>query len=521
MPLVVLLLIAAVKAALLIAAALLVAACVPRASAAMRHAILLTALIGAMAVPLLSAALPTLTPSAAARASSLAGGPEPRRWVDNALLLLMVRSDDAPGIPVRSTLRGAVERNGLWILALWLAGAILALARVAADLAAARRIRRRARFVTRVGAGIPLLESDEIHTPVVVGLWRPAILIPRGSARETAAPLGTVITHELAHVERRDCLAQLAGRVACAAYWFDPLVWWAARRIALERERACDDRVLSSGADPLAYSQLLLDMARRGTPALMRPQALPSMAQSMHLEKRIVSILTARPARRGPSRWRCAVAAIATSLIVVPVAALGVQDGPPRDAGTDPYYFPESERVEGMRGAVGPWQAGDPATRDGLLIETLRGAAAREPAGRYDLVPDRARWALSLARDGRLIEPLRGALQDPDWRVRGYAVWALSVAGDPGAVEPLIALLDDPVWRVRAMAASALRHMGGAPAAAAMSRVLHDPAWQVRVEAVAYLGALRDPRYRRLLEPLREDPHIAVRLAAGEALDNP
>ena len=70
------------------------------------------------------------------------------------------------------------------------------------------------------------------------------------------------------------------------------------------------------------------------------------------------------------------------------------------------------------------------------------------------------------------------------------------------------------------MAASALRELGAPGAAAeAMSRALQDPAWQVRVEAVAYFGMLRDPRFRVLVEPLRRDPHIAVRLAAGETLD--
>ena len=68
------------------------------------------------------------------------------------------------------------------------------------------------------------------------------------------------------------------------------------------------------------------------------------------------------------------------------------------------------------------------------------------------------------------------------------------------------------------MAAFALREIGGPRPAAALAEALDDPAWQVRVEAVAYFGRLGDPRFRGLIEPLRSDPHIAVRLAADEAL---
>jgi len=187
--------------------------------------------------------------------------------------------------------------------------------------------------------------------------------------------------------------------------------------------------------------------------------------------------------------------------------------------GLDPYQDPQSERVAGVRGIAPAAVYGDPATLDGMLIEKLRWAAERTPVAPFDLVPDRARWALSLARGGRIIEPLMDALRDPDWRVRAYAAWALGVAGDPRAVAPLIPLLGDPVWRLRAMAAMALRTTGAPRAADTLAAALHDPAWQVRVEAVAYFGALREARFRRLVEPLLSDPHIAVRLAAAEALD--
>jgi beta-lactamase regulating signal transducer with metallopeptidase domain len=70
------------------------------------------------------------------------------------------------------------------------------------------------------------------------------------------------LIHELEHVARADWAGQCAARIACAIYWFHPLVWMAWRELAIEAERACDDAVLRR-AEPDDYASQLVGLARR------------------------------------------------------------------------------------------------------------------------------------------------------------------------------------------------------------------------------------------------------------------
>ena len=74
------------------------------------------------------------------------------------------------------------------------------------------------------------------------------------------------------------------SQVACAAYWFNPLTWIAARRLRAERERACDDLVLEAGLRGADYAQHLLDIARTVTPRRSLSAAALAMARPSELE---------------------------------------------------------------------------------------------------------------------------------------------------------------------------------------------------------------------------------------------
>ncbi len=100
--------------------------------------------------------------------------------------------------------------------------------------------------------------SHAITSPQVTGLWRPTILLP---ANEVLTPeeSSMALAHELAHLRRGDLWLGWAPAIAQRLFFFHPLVGWAMREYALNREAACDAQVLQQHrAAPQTYGRLLL-----------------------------------------------------------------------------------------------------------------------------------------------------------------------------------------------------------------------------------------------------------------------
>ena len=114
---------------------------------------------------------------------------------------------------------------------------------------------------TKARQNVRLLSSDSVDVPFAIGIWSPRIVIPSALLNWPNQKLEMVVSHELAHIHRSDILWHWLNRLACCLAWFNPLIWFAAKRGILERERACDDRVLQTGALPTEYGQSLVDVA--------------------------------------------------------------------------------------------------------------------------------------------------------------------------------------------------------------------------------------------------------------------
>ena len=365
-----LLLDALIKSAIILSAAGLGACSLRRASAASRHLVWSLAMASLLALPVLSlalpswriAALPSLSTVASVDASvdngsrehagfgATAAAPAPERGQNLGAGSLAQRRPldvgaeppasnpvsprfDAAPNPVESSLNGFDWKVAL--LLAWIAGALAVMARLAAGTARVWLLTRRARGVEsswialartlatrlRLRRRVRIFKTERISMPMTWGLTRSTVLLPKEANKWSSECRWIVMAHELTHVKRRDCLMQALAQVACAVYWFNPLVWFAAWRLRVERELACDDHVLEAGAKASDYASHLVEIASSfGADNCGSPVAV-GMACS-HLESRVRSILDPNARRRGVNGLKVALAAVTAAVLTAPLAML-------------------------------------------------------------------------------------------------------------------------------------------------------------------------------------------------------
>ncbi|TMQ58509.1 MAG: M56 family metallopeptidase [Candidatus Eisenbacteria bacterium] len=276
-----------------------------------------------------------------------------------------------------ATRPAALVSPGSLLVVLWLAGTCLVLGWLALGHAGLARIARRSEAVedpvwrtllrrlaheAGVAQAPRLRSSAAVGAPLVCGLLRPSILLPVEAGSWGPEQRRVVLLHELAHIARRDPLSQSIAWLACATYWFQPAAWLAFARLRAEGERACDDRVLSSGVAAPDYASHLLSLARRARALRLASAVSVAMARRSTLEGRLLALLDDGVRRgalgvraRGAGVAALAVVLVALGLVrpVPPEAAVAPavssEPGPAAVPAANPSQAPAAHRAEAIR----------------------------------------------------------------------------------------------------------------------------------------------------------------------------
>jgi bla regulator protein BlaR1 len=155
-------------------------------------------------------------------------------------------------------------------------------------------LRIRAAVLTSAPIAIPapveIRSSACLLEPGIVGFLRPILLLPDGILKTLTPPqLEAVLEHEICHLRRRDNATAAIHMIVEAVFWFHPLVWWIGARLVEERERACDEAVLESGASRRIYAESIVKICEL---CVGSPLACVPGVTSADLKKRIVRIMT-------------------------------------------------------------------------------------------------------------------------------------------------------------------------------------------------------------------------------------
>jgi beta-lactamase regulating signal transducer with metallopeptidase domain len=338
-----------IKGAAILAIISVIAMILRRSSAAVRHMIWVLGAVGSLAIPLLAAVLPEwrLLPAASNQTTSRTNSAV--AIVDRSqheITVLDYRMNNIDLETLRNTSMTATPAipvsnrfSDRLILAVWAVGVLAALTTYLLGKASLWKLRTKSRLVVdqatncvalelaaRIGIRrqFLLLECADRTIPMTWGSfpWSPAyILLPKDRGMWKDSALRAVLLHELAHVKRCDCLIQQLVQLSRAIYWFNPLVWFAARRIRIEMERACDDVVLADTAKPSDYAEHLTEIAA-GYDRLARlhPVAVAAVRKG-RLERRLREILDPLRNRRPLTAAKRGTAIGLTLALVMAVSA--------------------------------------------------------------------------------------------------------------------------------------------------------------------------------------------------------
>jgi len=177
----------------------------------------------------------------------------------------------------------------------------------------------------QVPANVAIRSSSGLLEPGVVGVLRPILLLPEGVIKRlTPHQMEAILAHELCHIHRRDNLLAAIHMAVEAIFWFHPLVWWIGARLVEERERACDEAVLSQMNEPRVYAEGILSVCKfyRESPLIC-----VSGVTGADLRQRIEAIMTNRIGRRLNRVNKFLLAGAGVAAVAVPLM-VGISDTP-------------------------------------------------------------------------------------------------------------------------------------------------------------------------------------------------
>ena len=151
------------------------------------------------------------------------------------------------------------------IVLVWSAGTgVVLLAVLAANLRFAQKLRQSRRPLPTAGCPLPVYEAEELSSPCLCGVLRPAVYLTPEAA-EDGRVRTHVLSHELTHFQHRDHIWSLLRCLALALHWYNPLVWAAVILSKRDGELACDEgtiRQLGEG-ERIPYGRTLIGLVAR------------------------------------------------------------------------------------------------------------------------------------------------------------------------------------------------------------------------------------------------------------------
>lgn len=200
----------------------------------------------------------------------------------------------------------------------WTAGAgVVLLAVLAANLRFAQKLRRGRRPLPTAGCPLPVYEAEELSSPCLCGVLRPAVYLTPEAA-EDGRVRTHVLSHELTHFRHRDHIWSLLRCLALALHWYNPLVWAAVVLSKRDGELACDEGTIArlGEAERIPYGRTLIGLVARRSGACGVLSCSTSMTGGKKTVQRRIAQLVKQPEAKKTALFLAA-AALALAAVFV------------------------------------------------------------------------------------------------------------------------------------------------------------------------------------------------------------
>ena len=254
------------------------------------------------------------------------------------------------------------ERVSLALLALWAACSLFRAGELVRSAIYLYRSARQAQPVVpepsvavllRAGSKeAALCRSLEVDRPSVVGFFAPRILVPAVLLdRLSPTELEQIVLHEMEHIRRGDDWTNLLQKLSLVLFPLNPVLVWIERRLCLERELACDDRVLHTTGARKAYAACLASLAEHALVRRGVSLALGAWERRPELVRRVHRILAGTGRQMAPKQ----LAAVVTILLAGVVAGGDALAHSPQLVSFGPEAMPETafQPMAQNRGGMG------------------------------------------------------------------------------------------------------------------------------------------------------------------------
>lgn len=213
-----------------------------------------------------------------------------------------------------------------------------------------------------ISADLPVRVTALTETPMLLGLYRPILLLP--TQEYTARELELIFRHELFHYKRGDIWYQFLTLIFLSLHWFNPIIHLMADAIALDGETACDEKVLQ-GRDyetRVFYGEMLLKFIK-GTKIKRSYLSTTFFGGKRGMKKRLEFIAKDKKKKRGMAAMAVLIAG--TTMMTTCVAATSVWD-----ERMLAYFQPTEAQVESLGNSVSRPQA--TAVSNGITVNVLQ-----------------------------------------------------------------------------------------------------------------------------------------------------